>query len=261
MKAHRLFFMCIFTTILCNVQVLAGDGWGVHFEKGAKRPTGNATAEYLAQYDAYYIGKEDNKVIYLTFDAGYENDFTAGMLDTLKKHDVPAAFFLVGTYIRDYPDLIKRMVMEGHIVANHTMTHPDMSKIACLEAFKKELDKVEHYYREATGQEIPRYYRPPQGIYNEANLKMAQELGYKTMFWSLAYRDWENDKQPAKQEAFDKLIPRIHPGAVILLHNTSKTNALILDELITKYKDMGYRFACLDELVTASQVPAHLVFP
>jgi peptidoglycan-N-acetylmuramic acid deacetylase len=195
------------------------------------------------------VGAEDDKVIYLTFDAGYESDLTAGILDTLKAHKVPAAFFLVGTYIRDWPDLIKRMVEEGHIVANHSMSHPDMTKLG-EEAFRKELAKVEDIYRNVVGQEIPRFYRPPRGIYNEANLKMAKELGYTTVFWSLAYRDWEKDNQPTRAQAFEKLVPRIHPGAIILLHNTSKTNALILDELLTKYKDLGYRFASLEELLT-----------
>jgi len=249
MKITRLFLMGAALAVLCwYYPVQASDGWGVHFEKQGEQPIGNKSSEYLLKYDAYYVGTDDEKVIYLTFDAGYENDLTAGILDTLKKHSAPAAFFLVGTYIRDEPALIKRMVAEGHIVANHTMTHPDMSKISSLEAFKKELALVEDAYRNVTSEEIPRFYRPPRGIYNEANLKMAQELGYTTVFWSLAYRDWENDNQPTKDEAFKKLVPRIHNGAVILLHNTSKTNALILDELLTKYTELGYRFESLAHL-------------
>ena len=223
--------------------------WGLHYPKEGARPTGPATAEDLKQFDAFYIGLEDEKVIYLTFDAGYEADLTAGILDTLKNHDVPAAFFLVGSYIKNNPELIKRMNDEGHIVANHTMTHPDMSKISTKEAFAKELSQVEEHYKSITGNDIPRFYRPPKGIYSESNLKMAQELGYKTIFWSAAYKDWEENNQPSKAEAFSKLIPRTHPGAVILLHNTSKTNAIILDELLTKYKEMGYRFESLEHLV------------
>ena len=224
--------------------------WGLHFPKDGARPTGPATAEHLKQFDAYFIGVEDDKVLYLTFDAGYEIDLTAGILDTLKKHSVPAAFFLVGNYIRDYPELINRMVAEGHIVANHTMTHPDMSKIRSKAAFAKELALVEEVYAKVTGSQIPRFYRPPKGTFCESNLKHAQELGYKTIFWSAAYKDWEEKNQPTKEEAFAKLIPRAHPGAVILLHNTSKTNALILDELLTRYKDMGYRFENLEHLVS-----------
>jgi len=248
-------FLLITSLITCilfcnNFIAYAGENWGLHFPKNGERPTAPATAEHLKKFDAYYIGGDaDDKVLYLTFDAGYEVDLTNGILDVLKKHEVPAAFFLVGTYIRDQSDLIKRMVAEGHIVANHTMTHPDMSKIESKEAFKKELAQVEQHYREVTGQEIPRFYRPPRGIYSESNLKLAQELGYKTIFWSAAYKDWEENNQPTREEAFSKLIPRTHPGAVILLHNTSKTNAMILDELLTKYKEMGYRFEDLNHLV------------
>lgn len=249
MKKQRLFFMSaiffIISAIYFCVPVLAGEGWGLHFVKDGEQPRGNKSAEFLAQFDAYYIGAEEEKVIYLTFDAGYENGLTADILDTLKKHEAPATFFLVGTYIRDQEELIRRMVAEGHTVANHTMTHPDMTKIGSRTAFEKELKQVEDAYRKVTGTELPRFYRPPRGIYNEVNLKMAQELGYTTVFWSLAYRDWENDNQPTRETALAKLVPRIHPGAVILLHNTSKTNALILDELLTTYKNMGYRFAPL----------------
>jgi len=241
----------VFTLILAlffSNHVFASN-WGLHFPGKGERPTGNATAEYLAQYDAYFIGAEEDKVIYLTFDAGYENDLTAGILDTLKKHEVPAAFFLVGTYIKNNPELIKRMVEEGHIIGNHTMSHPDMSKIGAKESFLKELSQVEAHYKAITGNDMLKFYRPPKGIYSEANLKLAKELGYKTIFWSAAYKDWVDGSQPSKEEAFSKLIPRAHPGVVILLHNTSKTNALILDELLTRYKDMGYRFEDLHHLV------------
>jgi len=250
MKTKGLFLLlaCAISMAIFSAPVIAGDGWGVHFEAEGAQPSGNVKAAKLLEYDAYYVGDAEEKVIYLTFDAGYENGFTAGILDVLAKHEAPAAFFLVGTYIRDEPELIKRMEAEGHIVANHTMRHPDMTKIGDLAAFRKELAEVEDVYRAVTGKEIPRYYRPPKGIYNEANLRMAKELGYQTIFWSLAYRDWENDNQPGHDEAFKKLIPRVHPGAVILLHNTSKTNAQILDELLTKYTNMGYRFESLAHL-------------
>ena len=123
-----------------------------------------------------------------------------------------------------------------------------MSKLSDKAAFSKELTDLENLYRDTVGAEMPKYYRPPQGIYSEENLKMAQELGYKTVFWSLAYVDWKNDSQPTKEEAFQKLLPRIHSGAVVLLHSTSRTNAQILNELIEKWKALGYRFGTLDEL-------------
>ncbi len=223
--------------------------WGLSFRENGKPPVGNETQDYLKKYNSYYIDKTDEKVIYLTFDAGFENGNTPSILDTLKKHDVKAAFFLVGNYIVKEPGLVKRMVEEGHIVGNHTYNHPDMSKIADVESFKNELSSLEEAYKQATGQDMPKYYRPPQGKFNKENLKQANELGYKTIFWSLAYVDWYVDKQPTKEYAFSKLIPRIHPGAVVLLHSTSATNAEILDELLCKWKEEGYTFKTLNDLV------------
>ena len=173
------------------------------------------------------------------------------ILDALKKHQAPAAFFLVGNYLETSPDLVKRMVEEGHTVGNHTYHHPDMSKISTKETFSKELSDLEMLYTKTTDQSMTRYYRPPQGKYSEANLKMADELGYQTFFWSLAYVDWYEDKQPTREEAFQKLLGRIHPGAIVLLHSTSKTNAQILDELLTRWEEMGYRFGQLEELTAA----------
>ena len=222
--------------------------WGLSFRQEGMPPIGNAGRDQLARYNAAYIGNTEEKVLYLTFDAGYENGCTAQILDVLKAKEVPAAFFLVGNYIEKNPDLVRRMVKEGHTVGNHTMHHYDMSKLSDKAAFSKELTDLETLYRDTIGSEMPKFYRPPQGIYSEENLKMAQELGYKTVFWSLAYVDWKNDAQPTKEEAFQKLLPRIHSGAVVLLHSTSRTNAQILNELIEKWKALGYRFGTLDEL-------------
>lgn len=222
--------------------------WGLSFRQEGAAPIGPAGADQLKKYDAAYLGDTSEKVIYLTFDAGYENGATERILDTLQKHNVKAAFFLVGNYIEKNADLVRRMAEEGHTVGNHTMHHPDMSGISDKQAFTRELQDLEALYREKTGKSLPKYYRPPQGIYSEENLKMAKELGYRTVFWSLAYVDWKNDSQPTKEEAFAKLLPRIHPGAVVLLHSTSETNAEILDELLTKWEEMGYRFGTLEEL-------------
>ena len=232
-------------------QVLAASAegnWGLSFQAEGQTPVGNATAEELAQYDAWYADPSGEKILYLTFDAGYENGYTAPILDTLKKHQVPAAFFVVGHFLETSPELVKRMVNEGHTVANHTFHHPDMSKISSLEAFQSELSQTEALYETITGQPMAKYYRPPQGKYSVSNLKMAKELGYQTFFWSLAYVDWYQDDQPSKEEAFEKLLGRIHPGAIILLHSTSSTNAEILDELLTKWKEMGYAFGTLVDL-------------
>ncbi len=222
--------------------------WGLSFRTEGSAPIGPASSAQLAKYDAAFLGDTSQKVLYLTFDAGYENGCTAKILDTLKKHNVQAAFFLVGNYIQQNPDLVRRMVDEGHIVGNHTMHHYDMSKISEKEAFSKELQDLEALYQQVVGQPMQKFYRPPQGVYSESNLQMAKELGYKTVFWSLAYVDWKNDDQPSAQAAYDKLLPRVHNGAVILLHSTSQTNAEILDDLLTKWEDQGYRFAPITEL-------------
>ena len=222
--------------------------WGLSFRTEGAPPIGNAGRDQLKQYDAVYMGDPAEKTLYLTFDAGYENGSTEKILDVLKAQQVPAAFFLVGNYIEKNADLVRRMVDEGHIVANHTMHHYDMSKLSAKADFSKELTELESLYKEKTGQDMAKFYRPPQGIYSEENLKMAKELGYKTVFWSLAYVDWNNDAQPTKAEAFAKLLPRTHPGAVILLHSTSQTNAEILEELIGHWKEEGYRFGTIEEL-------------
>ena len=235
--------------ILAGAVIQTGS-WGLSFRQEGAAPLGPASTEKLAQYDAFYLGDPGEQVIYLTFDAGYENGCTAQILDVLKDHQVSAAFFLVGNYMERNADLVRRMVGEGHIVGNHTMHHYDMSKISDRATFQKELTDLEDLFRETTGKDLPKYYRPPQGIYSEDNLKLAQEMGYKTVFWSLAYVDWNNDAQPTKEEAFSKLLPRVHNGAVVLLHSTSRTNADILDELLTKWEEMGYRFGSLEELVS-----------
>jgi peptidoglycan-N-acetylmuramic acid deacetylase len=166
----------------------------------------------------------------------------------LKKHNAPAAFFLVGNYMERNADLVRRMVEEGHTVGNHTMHHRDMSQLAEKDAFAAELTELEKCFTAITGQELPKYYRPPQGTYSQDNLVMARDMGYRTVFWSLAYVDWNNDAQPTAEEAFAKLLPRIHNGAVVLLHSTSQTNAQIMDELLTKWESMGYTFGTLDDL-------------
>ena len=228
------------------------ENWGLGFGTEGKPPTGNASAEELKKYNAYFIGDTTQNTIYLTFDCGYENGNTEPILDALKKHDVKATFFVVGNFLETSPEIVKRMIAEGHTVGNHTYHHLDMSSISSMDAFKKETQDVENLFEQITGTPITKFYRPPQDKYNIENLKMAQELGYHTFFWSLAYVDWYQDKQPTKDEAFGKLLKRIHPGAIVLLHSTSSTNAQILDELLTKWEEMGYTIKPLTELAGAA---------
>ncbi len=231
------------------VPVSSEENWGLSFQQEGQPPVANATSDYLSQFHAHYAADTDEKVIYLTFDAGYENGNTAPILDALNKHHAPATFFLVGNFLNTSPDLVRRMVAEGHTVGNHTFHHPDMSGISTRETFSEELTALETLYEQVTGQPMKKYYRPPQGKYSETNLQMAKELGYHTFFWSLAYVDWYENDQPTHEAAFGKLLSRIHPGAIVLLHSTSRTNAEILDELLTKWEEIGYTFHSLDELV------------
>ena len=230
-------------------KILATENWGLGFGAEGTRPTGNVASEELAKYDAYYVAPSTEEMkLYLTFDCGYENGNTEAILDALKKHGVSATFFVVGHFLESAPDMVKRMVEEGHTVGNHTYHHPDMSKISDQASFQKEMDAVADLYKEIIGEDMPLYYRPPQGKYSRQNLQMAKEMGYKTFFWSLAYVDWNVDDQPSHEEAFEKLLSRVHPGAIVLLHNTSKTNGEILDELLTKWEEMGYSFGTLAEI-------------
>ena len=227
--------------------------WGLSFQSEGAPPVANASQEYLRNFDALYVGNTNQKEIYITFDAGFENGNTERILDALKKHGVKATFFLVGNYFETQPELVKRMAEEGHTIGNHTYSHPDMSKIGDIQSFQTELQKNEALYRDILGSEMPKLYRPPQGKFCEENLKMAQQLGYSTVFWSLAYVDWYTDDQPTSEQAFSKLLPRIHPGAVVLLHSTSSTNAEILDELLTKWEETGYSFGDLEAYCAAQK--------
>ncbi|MDD3303519.1 MAG: polysaccharide deacetylase family protein [Clostridia bacterium] len=238
-------------TFACKYFIAAASkdtNWGLGFGKSGTRPTGNVTSEQLKEFNSYYIAPEGNKKLYITFDAGYEAGYTPKILEALKKHNVKATFFMVGTLLKSNPDLIKQIDTDGHIIANHSMHHPNMSKMSTMEDFKKEIEPVEILYKEITGKDMKKFYRPPQGIFSKTNLKMANELGYKTIFWSLAYVDWYKNKQPSHEEAFDKIMSRVHDGAIILLHSTSKTNSEILDELLTKLEKQGYTFGTLEEL-------------
>ena len=221
--------------------------WGLGFGESGQKPTGNTGAGELAEYDAWYVGGTQEKVIYLTFDAGYENGNTPAILDALKKHQVSATFFVVGNYLETSPELVKRMAAEGHTVGNHSYHHPDMTVKSEAE-FEQEIRLLEEKYKEITGGELAKFYRPPQGKYSAETLRQAKAMGYQTFFWSLAYVDWLENDQPTKEEAFEKLLGRIHPGAIVLLHSTSATNAQILDELLTEWEKMGYHIRPLGEI-------------
>ncbi len=201
----------------------------------------------LEKFGGYYLGDTNKKVLYLTFDEGYENGYTGKILDVLKSHNVPAAFFVVRPYIKTNKDLILRMVNEGHLVCNHSSHHPSMAKVLDQDKFVKEFKEVEEEFKQITNKDMPKYFRPPMGKFSEHSMKHTQDLGYKSIFWSLAYKDFDVKNQPSIETAKEKILSRIHNGGILLLHAVSKTNAEILDEILTELKSQGYEFRPLTD--------------
>ena len=228
-------------------------GWYCKRNSEHKQPIFDAQLSMVETYGGYYIDKAHgddcpDKVIYLTFDAGYENGNIEKILDTMRDEDVKGAFFILGNLITKNIDLVRRMAQEGHTVCNHTNTHKDMSRVGSLDEFRGELEALETIYRENTGFEMSRYFRYPEGKFSEQSMKYANELGYKTVFWSFAYADWDNVRQPSPEAAKKKILDNVHNGEVMLLHPTSATNAEILGDIIRELKSQGFRFGTLDEL-------------
>lgn len=222
--------------------------WYTMPTKDGTQPAPQPEFAFIAQYGGYWIGALDEKVIFITFDAGYENGNTEPILDALKKHNAPAAFFLVDHYIKNNPELVQRMADEGHLVCSHSTTHKNMAAMTDFETFRGEMKGVADRFKTVTGQEMPAFFRPPEGRFSQLCLKYAQQMGYKTVFWSMAYKDWLVDAQPSPESAINTIITRTHPGMVALLHSTSATNGAIMDDLLTKWEEMGYRFGTLEEL-------------
>ena len=206
--------------------------------------------DFLKENSAYYLGDTSNKVLYLTFDEGYENGHTGQILDILKEYKVPAAFFVVKPYIAKEPELIKRMVDEGHIVGNHSVHHPSMAQIHDKEKFEAELKGVEDAYKELIGEDMPKFFRPPMGKYSKESLQMTKDLGYKTIFWSFAYKDWLVNNQPSESFAIQKIGKGAHPGSIMLLHAVSSTNTKVLATVIKTLQEEGYEFKSLNDLPT-----------
>lgn len=206
--------------------------------------------DIISKHDAYYLGDTSKKIIYLTFDEGYENGYSSKILDILKEKNVKAAFFVTTPYINSNKDLLKRMATEGHLVCNHSNTHPSMAEVALKskDNFTNEFISVEKAYKSVTGQDIGKFFRPPMGKYSELSLKYTDELKYKTIFWSFAYNDWDPEKQPEVNYAKKLIMERTHPGGIYLLHAVSKTNTEILPWLIDEWTSKGYTFKSLNEL-------------
>ena len=227
--------------------VIPTASWGLSFQQEGQTPIGPAAVDTLKNYDAAYVGNTKEKVLYLTFDAGYENGNVAKVLDALAAEGATGAFFILGHLAEGHPALLRRMADEGHLVCNHTYTHRNLCG-ASAEAVQAELSRLEDVCREKAGVTVAKYFRPPEGSFDGALLAEVQRLGYKTVFWSFAYADWDNQRQPDPASAKKKILDNVHNGAVILLHPTSATNAAILPDLLRALKAEGYRFGSLDEL-------------
>ncbi|SER85402.1 delta-lactam-biosynthetic de-N-acetylase [Salipaludibacillus aurantiacus] len=202
--------------------------------------------ELIEKYGGLYIGDTREKELYLTFDNGYENGYTGEILDVLKEKEVPAAFFITGHYLKEESDLIDRMVNEGHTIGNHSYHHPSLPAVSD-ERLEREIRSLEEEYEKATGRTDMMYLRPPRGTFSERTLAKTAEMGYVNVFWSLAYKDWETDKQKGADYAYEKIMKRVHPGAVMLLHSVSSDNAKALPKVIDDLKAEGYTFKSLDE--------------
>lgn len=224
-----------------------GSGWGFRKRKGAEPDIYQSTKDLFAKYNTYYMDQSKPKAMYLTFDEGYENGYTAKILDTLKKCNVKAAFFVTRPYLEKQTDLINRMISEGHTVGNHTVNHPNLPKLENSGKVSEELNALNKKCKELYGIEM-KYMRPPEGEYSERVLAIADDLGYKTILWSFAYRDWETDSQKGADYAFEQVTPYFHDGAILLLHAVSSDNAAALESIINEAKSQGYEFRTLDEL-------------
>ncbi|MFD2925077.1 delta-lactam-biosynthetic de-N-acetylase [Halobacillus naozhouensis] len=255
---RQLLALCIAFTLLIIPITTFAEGWGYKKSSDGKVPEVGKYGPLVEKYDGFYVDHSGEKVVYLTFDNGYEQGYTAKVLDILKKQQVPAAFFVTGHYIKSAPELVKRMEEEGHIIGNHSWSHPDFTKLSKQE-MKNELQKVEKAVKELTDQDSMTYMRPPQGKFNEQTLKWTRELGYVHAFWSLAFVDWQTDGQKGWEYAYQSVINQIHPGAVILLHTVSKDNADALNELIIQLRKRGYHFGSLHELMMKKLIPFPIV--
>lgn len=248
-----VFFLALFS-FGNTVEGSGGYGWGFKKNTEHEIPEIGKYQGMLEEYGSFYADTSGEKVIYLTFDNGYEQGYTEDVLDVLKEERVPATFFVTGHYVKSQPELIKRMVEDGHIIGNHSYHHPDFT-IITKEAIKEELETLEKAVAEVSDQKRLKYLRPPKGIFSEQTLKWSNELGYIHVFWSLAFTDWNTNKQKGWKYAYDQILQQVHPGAIVLLHTVSSDNAEALSHVIGELKKQGYSFKSLDHLVMKNMLP------
>ncbi|MCC0566775.1 MULTISPECIES: delta-lactam-biosynthetic de-N-acetylase [Brevibacillus] len=256
-------FLTVFVLILSLFTVHAAANQDVPYHFGFKKSKGGQLPSIdqegfkgiVDKHEAIFLGDTSKKELFLTFDNGYENGFTPRILDILKEKKVPATFFVTGHYVKDQPELLKRMTAEGHIIGNHSWSHPDMTQIS-NERIKEELDKVKQAVAEVTGQKEMAFLRPPRGIFSDRTLAVSKKLGYTNVFWSIAYKDWDTKAQKGWKYAYDSVLAQLHPGAVILLHSVSRDNAEALGKIIDAARAQGYEFKSLDLLRPTLPHPA-----
>ncbi|EMT50106.1 delta-lactam-biosynthetic de-N-acetylase [Brevibacillus borstelensis] len=259
----RITFLTVFVLILSLFTVHAAANQDVPYHFGFKKSKGGQLPSIdqegfkgiVDKHEAIFLGDTSKKELFLTFDNGYENGFTPRILDILKEKKVPATFFVTGHYVKDQPELLKRMTAEGHIIGNHSWSHPDMTQIS-NERIKEELDKVKQAVAEVTGQKEMAFLRPPRGIFSDRTLAVSKKLGYTNVFWSIAYKDWDTKAQKGWKYAYDSVLAQLHPGAVILLHSVSRDNAEALGKIIDAARAQGYEFKSLDLLRPTLPHPA-----
>ena len=246
-----IFFALALMLLPFSADASTSYNWYCRHMKNGATPECDPQMKFIEKYGGYYIdhsADESNKTLYLTFDAGYENGNVEKILDVLKEKEVRGAFFILENLAKREPELVKRMSDEGHLVCNHTALHKDMTTVTEKSEFVSELNRLNEAVKSAAGVDVAKFYRPPEGRFNEDNIRWANEEGYKTIFWSFAYVDWDNDHQTDPATALKLIIECAHPGEILLLHPTSSTNAAILADLIESYRNMGYKFGTLDEL-------------
>ena len=249
MKKLLISAFALFMCFSFQINSHASNGYNWHFKSSQDgTPPTLLGGNHIANHQAILsLGSPDEKVIYLTFDAGYSTPNVEKILDVLKEEDVSAAFFILPAIYKYTPEVAKRMVDEGHLVCNHTKTHKNVSALS-FDEFKSELLELEAEYEKYTGNKMAKYFRPPEGAFSESTLDYCEKLGYKCVFWSFAYADWDNNAQKSPEWAKEKILSSIHNGEVMLLHPNSKTNADILQDIIRELKSQGYTFGTLDKL-------------
>ena len=259
LKNVWMFFLLIIIFVVTIVDINMKEGidtnssvsnqkieWGIKRNDNHEQPdVGSKNRKILEENNGICLGNAEEKIIYLTFDEGYEAGYTEEILKILKENDVKAAFFLTAHYVNTEEDLVKQMIDDGHIIGNHTVNHKSMPTLT-EEEIKQEVMDLHQSVYEKFGYEM-KYIRPPKGEFSEKTLMVTNALGYKNVMWSFAYEDWNEKKQPDENQAKEKILNNLHNGEIMLLHGNSKTNTNILDSIIKEVKNRGYEFKSLDE--------------